>query len=607
MAAGITDKFLKVGVAGTLTQLAAPGHDVGGTTITLNSVTNWPTDTAVIFGMRQVDAQGELVPNTYTEWRGVISGSTLTSMVLMYGTDQVYPAGSSTQVFIPLSASNWNRLIDAILQEHDQDGTHGNINAGTINAGAITATSVTVSGTATSQGWTPLGAAPASVTPNASVPNVYDIVFNGTDLTGTISDFMKLQLARTVAAPNQCADLESSSSQYFSKSSPAGMTFTDDFTVSAWVKLESYPASGGATIVSRYNGTSGWVLKVNTLGQISMEGYNAGSGNISYAVSTNSLPLGKWIHVAAQLDMSSFTATTTTSYIMLDGIDVPTTVNRAGTNPTALVQAGNLEIGGQNGGAQPFDGKIAQVAVYSSKVTQATILAAKDRGLVGNETSLVSAWSLSNSLNDLNANANNLTGNAGAATTSADSPFGNNGASTTLEYAEVLARSFSTNTTVTVRVPAGCQLPTSGGISSVNYSTHERPYGLPVFTKILAYAELRSDFTSTMVTTEVAITGTSITVYVPANARLKLHGFGQRIVTSGATNVGLTIGEGSTYLAATDGSGGSNVNQAANIVSITNPTPGLHTYNLNIHQSGAGTMRFGAQSNQPAFFLAELE
>lgn len=606
MAAGINDKLLKVGVAGTLTTLAAPGHDVGGTTITLNSVTNWPTDTAVIFGMRQVDAQGNLVPNTYTEWRGVVSGSTLTNMVLMYGTDQVYPTGASTQVFIPVSASLWNRLIDAILQEHDQDGTHGNINAGTINAGAITATSVTVSGTATSQGWTPLGATPNSITPNASVPNVYDIVFNGTDLTSTLSDSMKLQLTRTVAAPNQCADLESSSSQYFSKSSPAGMTFTDDFAVSAWIKLESYPASG-LTIVSRYNGTSGWVFKINSLGNISLEGYNAGSSNISYLQSVNSVPLGRWVHVAAQLDMSTFTATTTTSYAMIDGQDAPVTVNRAGTNPTALVQAGNLEIGGQNGGAQPFDGKLAQVAVYNAKVTQATMLAAKDRGLIGNETALVSAWSLSNSLNDLNANANNLTANAGAATTSADSPFGASGASTTLEYAEVLARSFSTNTTVTVRVPNGCQLPTTGGISAVNYSTHERPYGLPYFSKILAYAELRSDFTSTTVTTEVAITGTSITVYVPANARLKLHGFGQRIVTSGATNVGLTIGEGSTYLAETDASGGSNVNQAANIVSITNPTPGVHTYNLNIHQSGAGTMRFGAQSNQPAFFLAELE
>lgn len=123
MAASINDNFLKVGVAGTLTSLSAPGHSIAGTTITVGSTTNWPTDTAVIFGIRQVDSGGELVPGTYTEWRGVVSGSTLTSMVLMYGSDQIYPAGSTTQVFIPLSAARENRMIDALLVSHDQDGT----------------------------------------------------------------------------------------------------------------------------------------------------------------------------------------------------------------------------------------------------------------------------------------------------------------------------------------------------------------------------------------------------------------------------------------------------------------------------------------------------
>lgn len=123
MAAGINDKLLKVGVAGTLTSLSAPGHAIAGTTITVGSTTNWPTDTAVIFGIRRVDADGLLIPGTYTEWRGVVSGSTLTNMVLMYGTDQVYTAGSTTQVFIPVSSARDNRLIDALLEVLNQDAT----------------------------------------------------------------------------------------------------------------------------------------------------------------------------------------------------------------------------------------------------------------------------------------------------------------------------------------------------------------------------------------------------------------------------------------------------------------------------------------------------
>lgn len=80
-------------------------------------------------------------------------------------------------------------------------------------------------------------------------------------------------------------------------------------------------------------------------------------------------------------------------------------VIQPGTNPTALVQAGNLEVGATNGGTLPFDGKLAQVAVYSAKATQATIKASMDRTLTGNETSLISAYSFDNTINDLSATA----------------------------------------------------------------------------------------------------------------------------------------------------------------------------------------------------------
>jgi hypothetical protein len=79
--------------------------------------------------------------------------------------------------------------------------------------------------------------------------------------------------------------------------------------------------------------------------------------------------------------MSAFTATTLTSYTMLDGLDVPATVSRAGTNPTALIQAGNLQIGAANT-LNFFPGKIAQVAIYNAKVTQAPYSVRPTRRLV---------------------------------------------------------------------------------------------------------------------------------------------------------------------------------------------------------------------------------
>lgn len=167
--------------------------------------------------------------------------------------------------------------------------------------------------TTTPQGWSDLADVPDSVTYNGN--RSYDLVFNSNDLTDTVSNGMRVKLTRTVTPPTQCTDLESGSSQYWSKTSPAGTTFTDDFCVGAWIKLESYGPCG---VVSRYNGTSGWIMAIDASGIVQLTGYNAASGNYSRVQSYQSVPLNKWVHVAAQLDMSSYpTVSATASYVMM--------------------------------------------------------------------------------------------------------------------------------------------------------------------------------------------------------------------------------------------------------------------------------------------------
>lgn len=310
---------------------------------------------------------------------------------------------------------------------------------------------------------------------NRSFTNVYPSSVAAYGGVGTRKRF-----TRTVAGQTQCANLESSSSQYFNKTSPAGMTWTDDFAGGGWVKLESYT---GATqcIESRFNGTSGWALYVLASGIVALYGYNAGAGNASLVQSTQALTLNKWIYVTAQLDMSAFTATTTTSYVMIDGVDVPASVTRTGTNPTALVQAGNLEVGGNNGGLLPFDGKVAQVWVSSAKVTQANAKLLYGQGITSaliTTCSIASAYSFANSINDLNTtNANNLTAQNSAAATDVDSMFGNYLGGTE-EYAIQTSLS-SDGLTETVQLPEGCALPTSGGITAVAFSRVDVPHGFP--------------------------------------------------------------------------------------------------------------------------------
>lgn len=334
---------------------------------------------------------------------------------------------------------------------------------------------VNLGSSSVSSGWTDLGLNPNTVT--ALGNRSYSLVFNSTDLTSTVSNGMRLKTTRLAPAPTQCTSLNGTN-QYYSKTSPAGMTFTDDFVVSAWVKLSSYQAG---TIASRYNGTSGWIFRVDAVGTVALVGLNAGAANFSQVTSYQAIPLNKWVHVSAQLDMSTFTATPTTSYVMFDGLDVPATVTRGGTNPTALIQAGDLQVGAQNGATVFLAGKIVQAAVYSAKVTQATILASIHQTLSGSETSLISAYSFNNTINDLSANANNLTANNAAVATNADSPFGgqaNGTISATLDYVIVTKTAFSTNTTLTVQAPEGCTVPTSGGVSAVSYSTVKTPYGM---------------------------------------------------------------------------------------------------------------------------------
>ena len=399
----------------------------------------------------------------------VIEGTVEAKREIIY-----YTSKDGTSVTCPSGAGNGRGYDGTTAVSHLQGAAVVMAPVGAMfdQLGDITVNSITIGGTPSAEGWSPLGATPDTITANGN--KSYDLVFNGTDLTDTITEGMRVRSARTVAAPVQCTSLNGTT-QYYSKTSPNKMTFTDDFVVSAWVKLTSYAT---CTIVSRYNNTSGWSLRLLSTGVLRLVGYNGGSSNFRLVDSYQSLPLNKWVHIAVQLDMSAFTATTTTSYVMIDGVDVPALVLQGGTSPTALIQAGNLEIGSENGGTAPFPGKIAQVAIYNAKVTQATILASMNQGLSGSETNLASAYSFSNSITDLNTTTpNDLTANGSAVATNADSPFGNSGVSTTLDYGIVMKKAFSTNTTLTVQVPEGCTIPTSGGVSSMDYSIQAVPYG----------------------------------------------------------------------------------------------------------------------------------
>lgn len=304
----------------------------------------------------------------------------------------------------------------------------------------------------------------------------YDLTFPLVNYTDRLSPGMRLRTVRSAAAPNQSASLNGTS-QYFSKTSPAGTWSTSTFSMIAHIKTSAY--GGTQAIVARADAAAnnGFEWRILPSGQVEIKVWNAGNANFRAVTSYQSVPLNKWTHLGM-----SWSSGTVILYI--DGVVVPSAATTGGTAPTTTVATGTLTIGSFSSGSTDFfSGKISQVGIFSAAITEATIRGYISQGLAGTETSLISAYSLSNSLVDLKAaTANNLTANGGATTTNADSPFGGQAdgtISTTVDYGIIQKVSFSTNTTVTVQVPEGCAIPTSGGVASISYSQFKAPYGFP--------------------------------------------------------------------------------------------------------------------------------
>lgn len=447
--------------------MSAPGYTVGDTSITVGSTSNWSTDTGVTFAIDQAQVVNGVevqIAGTYNEYVGTVaSGTSVTNVSWVLGTgDRNYASGALTRVYIPVSANRENRIVTWGLSHANQDGT--------LKTTAVQAALNT--NQVGSTDWTILANAPTLQSSNGQ--REYVIKYTGVDYTDRLQAGTKLKIPRTIAASTQSTSLNGTN-QYWSKTSPAGMTFTDDFVVSAWVKLSSYP-SVIAPIVARTNDVSGWELRVDSSGQIRLIGMNASNTNTSYVTTYQSIPLNKWVHITAQLDMSAFTASSTTSYIMLDGVDVPVSIGRTGTNPTSIIQAGNLEVGGRNGGSYVFSGKIAQATVSSSKLTQAQVRAFKDQKLttaLATTYSMAAAFPFDGNGNDVSTNANNLTANNGATATDTDTAF-----STDVFGIATKVTLSGPDTLVTVFCPTGAGVPNET-LGTTSYSTARAPYGFP--------------------------------------------------------------------------------------------------------------------------------
>lgn len=191
---GSTSDLITYVALSTKSEVAAPGYTVGDSSVSGADLSVWPdgSSTGVFFCMDIIDANGKRIDGTYTEWFGIRSGNTIGSLRHVSGTDQDYPAGSTSRIMMLITAAWANGIVEALLKEHKSTGLHGAVTADSLVVAGNTGTAtLSTTGDATIAGnlaaeanVTVTGlllaghgsvASGATITPAADVANSYSV------------------------------------------------------------------------------------------------------------------------------------------------------------------------------------------------------------------------------------------------------------------------------------------------------------------------------------------------------------------------------------------------------------------------------------------------
>lgn len=427
-------------------------HASGATTINLTSVSGL-TDGSVFVGIVE---PGDAVKQQVFTGTVDLAGSRITGVVYTRGTSAT-GHGTGATVVDYTTGTHFNMLSKAVQAHANQDGS--------LKTAAVkTALGVT---SAAGGGWDILngGTAPTTATGYNKGNKEFNLTFSGVDLSGALSAGMRLKFDRSATAPTQCMSFSAASSQYATKATPSGITFTAAFSIEAWVYLKSYGSSNTSTIIRRYASGNGFGLRLSAGGQVDVF-YAAGS-NLSEFTTYQSLPLNRWVHVAAVVTSTS----ARTCFLYINGVQVPNFV--ATSAATSLVQATtDLRVGASETPTEFFDGNLSEVRVWSTGLTQTQILDNMAISLTGSETNLVALYQGNGNFNDKTANANNLTASGGAAATTVDNPYH------ATEYAVVTKVAYAGGTTTVTVFSGDYVVPLATMLNP--YSSYQRtPFGFP--------------------------------------------------------------------------------------------------------------------------------
>jgi hypothetical protein len=437
----------------------------------------------------------------------------------------------------------------------------------------------------TAGGWTSL---PFSLVYGANNGGKEFTVTATGDLTSLLTPGMKMQVTRNTA-------FASASSQYATKSSPSGITFTSAFTCEAWVYMNSYTGQT-QMIVNRMDaaGTSGgWRLYITSGGQVDLD-YGTSSSFTTF-LTYQAIPTNQWVHIAGVISSTS----SKTGAIYINGVSVST--SNPNTAATSLTQASvDLRIGA--GSATPtntyFNGYMSEVRVWSVAQTQSAIQSNMGINLVGTETNLVALFKGNSAFTDATSNANNLTATNSAIATQAANPYN------AIEYANIRAISYSSPTTTITLFTSDAGTIPNETLNTPFYSPTKNPFGLPevLNSKILGQIIWCTNITSTATGTGTQLSGATMTMTIPAGGK-------KLVIKTGASQ--LFPGSGIAVLDSYYGSvqvnrwQGSNSAEGNTVSAPFWASAGSQTFSLNMWETSSGTSTWQAGTGYPSWFTVE--